>query len=105
MVTWKIGTTIQILLEFDDDEFEVVSSSTSFLAKVKHSSGQEYEFDQETDEASKTISLTADTAAWQLGMYRSDIRVELTDKTVYVPADNFIEFKLIKPVTEEQETA
>ena len=56
MATYKQGATLQILLEFTDDEFAAIYPFDEFIAEAEISGGQEYLLTHTVDVVNKSIS-------------------------------------------------
>lgn len=102
MATYKQGATLQILLEFTDEEFEAIYPFDSFLAEAEVSGGQEYELDYVVDVSTKTILLSSPTDGWNKGAYKCDIRIVKNGITSFIPPETFIQFNIINPVSETE---
>lgn len=100
MPTYKRGSTLQILLEFTDDEWDAIYPNEEFLAECEITGGVEYQLTPTFDTVNKTILLRSPTEGWQRGKYKCDIKIVKNGITSYIPADSYIEFDIIVPVTE-----
>jgi len=100
MATYKIGATVQILLQMDQEEFDAIYPHTSFMAEAEITGGQEYQLTPTIDVLNRSILLTANTTGWQKGQYKCDIRIVKNGMTLFIPADSYITFNLVPPVTE-----
>ena len=100
MAVYKIGSTVQILIEFTEDEFDAVFPNEEFVAECEITGGVEYPMIVTTDAVNRTVLLRADTTNWTKGRYKCDIRVRKNGIVTFIPQNSYIEFELIAPVTE-----
>lgn len=100
MAVYKIGATVQILLEFTDAEFTALFPNDEFVAEAEITGGVEYPMTIIIDEPTRAVLLRADTSTWNKGRYKCDIRVSKNGITTFIPLNTYIEFELVSPVTE-----
>lgn len=100
MTKFKIGATLQLLLEFTEEEFDAIYPNEEFLAEAEITGGAEYTLTPTIDVAARSILLSASTTGWTRGRYKCDIRVTKNGVVSFLPADSYIEFELISPVAE-----
>ena len=100
MATYKIGATVQIVIEFTEDEFAAIYPNDEFTAEAEITGGAEYPLAVTWDIPSRTALLRAETSNWSRGRYKCDIRVVKNGVTAFIPLDEYITFDVIAPVTE-----
>lgn len=100
MAVYKIGSTVQILIEFTEDEYAAIFPNEEFTAECEITGGVEYPMTIIQDAANRTVLLRANTTSWTKGRYKCDIRVTKNGITTFIPQNSYIEFELIAPVTE-----
>lgn len=99
MSIYKIGATLQIVLEFTEEEFDSIYPFDSFLAECENSS-KEYTLNYTIDVENRTILLSRETDDFTRGTYKVDIRIEKDGLTTFFPKDSYITFQMIPPVSE-----
>lgn len=107
MSIYKRGSTIRILLdEFTEAEWEAVYPFDEAKAEAnldKDPDLLEYAFEVITDEAAKSIILKSVSAdLWPEGDYRLDVRFTREGEHIFVPATEYVKFKIIRPVTDDE---
>ena len=100
MAVYKIGATVQIIIEFTEEEWTAVFPNEEFFAECEMTVGAEYPMTVTTDEATRTVLLRAETTGWTKGTYKCDIRVTKNGITTFIPQDSYITFNMIAPVSE-----
>lgn len=103
----KAGATIRVILRFDDpDEWEYISTADELLSEIEKAGSKEYRFTITLNHESREILLQAHTyhpELWDTGDYRADLKVTKDGFVSYYPDKTFIEFKLIKPISETED--
>lgn len=94
----KKGSTLELVIEFTDDEWDSMADDAQVTSEVKTGSA-EYPLTVEFDESKKIISLSADTSNWIVGTYKADVFFIVNDRRIYIPGEDFIRFELINPIT------
>ena len=109
MSVYKRGAIIRILLdEFTQGEWDAIWPFESVKCEANLENDLnllEYSFSAVSDDVTKTIVLTSVSAdEWPEGNYRLDVRFTKGGEHIYVPATDYIKFKIIRPVTDNEVT-
>lgn len=99
MATYKIGATLQIVLEFTADEFSAIYPFDSFQAECENTN-TEFPLTHTIDVANRRILLTSPTDSFTRGTYKVDIRIEKDGIVTFFPKDTYITFNMIFPVAD-----
>ena len=102
MSTYKRGSTLQILLEFTQEEWDAIYPHEEFLAECEITGGVEYELTPTFNIPERTILLRSPTDGWTRGRYKCDVKIVKNGITSYIPPNSYIEFEIIAPVTETE---
>ena len=110
MSVYKRGSTVKILMELTQTEWETVYPFDAVkceaeVPKLAPEVGEtEYLFTVTPDPATKTMmlrSVSSDT--WPIGAYRLDVRFTKNGENFFYPeGTDFINFSITKPVTDDE---
>lgn len=99
MATYKIGATLQIVLEFTEEEFNTIYPFDLFMAECENTT-TEFVLPHTVDVANRSILLQRSTADFTRGTYKVDCRVEKDGIITFFPKDTYITFTMVPPVAE-----
>lgn len=98
--TIKRGETLRILLDqFTEEEWAALYPWDNAAADAQQA-GIVHAMTVVPDPATRTILLTADTAAWQPRLAQIDLRILRDGRTVYLPPSEYFSLLVTKPATE-----